>query len=302
MKETGIKQLRTGYVSIIGRPNVGKSTLLNCFLGQKLSIVSRKPQTTRHHLLGIKTNSNAQIIFIDTPGLQQKPKQALNRYMNRQVSYAVAEIDIVLFVVEAMKWTELDEHVLNVLKQHRVETVLLVINKIDKLARKDDLLPYIDSITSKLECKEVVPVVAKKCDGIAGLEDLIVNYLPVGPAMYPDDVITDRNERFFAAEFLREKLMERLGDELPYRLTITIDDFKLVNETCHIHACVWVEKQGQKSIVIGKQGAVLKAAGRAARLEMEKLLGKKVNLQTWVKVKNKWTDSEQALKLFGYDE
>ncbi len=294
--------LHTGYVSIIGRPNVGKSTLLNCLIDQKLSIVSRKPQTTRHQLLGIKTTQDAQVIYIDTPGLQSSPKHALNRYMNRQVTNVLVGIDIVLFVVEAMKWTEQDDKVLEVLKQHGVNNVFLVINKTDRIATKELLLPFIESIQNKFECTEVIPVSAKKNSGIDELQRLINETLPLGQALYPDDAVTDRNERFFAAEFLREKLMTRLGDELPYRLAITIDRFKLIENIYHIDACIWVEKQGQKSIVIGKKGSVLKAAGTDARLEMEKLFGNKVNLKTWVKVKEKWTDSEKALKMLGYHE
>ena len=294
--------LHTGYVSIIGRPNVGKSTLLNRLIDQKLSIVSRKPQTTRHQLLGINTTADAQVIYIDTPGLQTRPKHALNRYMNRQVTNVLAGIDIVLFVIEAMKWTEEDDQVLDVLMQQEVKNIFLVINKIDKAVKKEDLLPFIESVQSKIEYAEVALVSAKKNSGIDELEQLVINALPLGPALYPDDAITDRNERFFAAEFLREKLMTRLGDELPYRLTITIDQFKHVDNVIHIDACIWVEKQGQKSIVIGKKGAVLKAAGTDARQEMEQLFGNKVNLKTWVKVKDKWTESEKALKMLGYHE
>lgn len=296
------KLIHTGFVSLIGRPNTGKSTLLNAILKQKLSIVTRKPQTTRHQIIGIKSAPGSQIIFIDTPGLQQRPKQALNRFMNRQVNHAVADIDLVLFMVEAMKWTESDEHALRLLEQHSAENVFLIINKTDKVANKDALLPFIEKIASQFSFREIVPLSAIKGEGVDQLEKMIVTCLPEGPAQYPDDMLTDRNERFFAAEFLREKLMSRLSDELPYRLTITIEEFKTEREICHIHAVIWVEKPGQKQIVIGKEGKVLKAAGREARLDLEKLLGQKVNLKTWVKVKDKWTESEQALKSLGYDE
>lgn len=302
MIDADSKQLRVGFVSLFGRPNTGKSTLLNALLKQKLSIVTRKPQTTRHQITGIKSNPGSQIIFIDTPGLQQRPKQALNRFMNRQVNQAFADIDLVLFMVEALKWTDADEHALKLLQQYTIANVFLVINKIDKIPSKGELLPFIKNISDQYAFREIVPLSARKGEGVDELETMIINYLPEGQALYPEDMMTDRNERFFAAEFLREKLMSRLGEELPYRLAITIDEFKTDNDICHIHAVIWVEKPGQKQIVIGKEGKVLKAAGREARLDLEKLLGQKVNLKTWVKVKNKWTESDQALKSLGYNE
>ena len=295
-----MNEFRTGYVSIIGRPNVGKSTLLNCLIEQKLSIVSRKPQTTRWNLLGIKTTENSQIIFIDTPGLQKEPKLALNQHMNKEVSNTLGHIDIILFVVEALKWNELDENVVNLLERSPNTQIILVLNKIDKIANKNDLLAFIESVSQKINCKEVIPVSASKEEGIEGLESSIVNSLPVLPALFPEDQITDRSERFFAAEFIREKLMTRLSDELPYHLSITIDEFKEINNVLHIYASIWVERKGQKSIVIGKEGNVLKFVGKEARRDMEEMFEKKVNLKTWVKVKKKWTDSEQALKQFGY--
>ena len=297
-----MNEFRTGYVGIIGRPNVGKSTLLNQLLDHKLSIVSRKPQTTRYNLLGIKTTSKSQIIYIDTPGLQRRPKHALNRYMNKEVVSSLNHADIILFIVEAMRWNDLDDNVLSVLKNVTDKKIFLIINKVDKISNKDELLPYINELNNKLDAAVILPISAIKEIGVMELEKLINKNLPIGTALYPEDYITDRNERFFAAEFLREQLMSRLGDEIPYRLTITIDEFKIVNNIYHIHACIWVEKTGQKAIVIGKNGAILKSAGKAAREELEILYDKKVNLKTWVKVKNKWTDSEQALKQFGYYE
>lgn len=291
---------RTGYVSIIGRPNVGKSTLLNCLIEQKLSIVSRKPQTTRWNLLGIKTTENSQIIYIDTPGLQKEPKLVLNQHMNREVTNTIGHIDIILFVVEALKWNELDDNVVNLLKRSEEANIFLILNKIDKISKKNDLLAFIDTISQKINFKEVIPVSASKEEGIANLESSIINALPEMPALFPNDQITDRSERFFAAEFIREKLMTRLSDELPYHLSITIDEFKEKSNVLHIYASIWVERKGQKSIVIGKEGNVLKAVGKEARKDMEEMFGKKVNLKTWVKVKKKWTDSEQALKQFGY--
>ncbi len=297
-----MKEFRTGYVSIIGRPNVGKSTLLNHLVEQKLSIVSRKPQTTRWNLLGIKTSSDYQIIYIDTPGLQKDPKIALNQHMNREVSNTLNYIDITLFVVEALKWNELDENVIKLLEKSSASQLFLVLNKVDKIANKNDLLFFINTVSKKTKFKEVIPVSATKGTGIEDLESAITKNLPVASPLFPEDQVTDRSERFFAAEFIREKLMTRLSDELPYHLSITIDEFKEKNNVLHIHACIWVERKGQKSIVIGKEGSVLKAVGKEARKDLEDMFGKKVNLKTWVKVKKKWTDSEQALKQFGYYE
>lgn len=297
-----MNDFRTGYVSIIGRPNVGKSTLLNRFVEQKISIVTRKPQTTRWNLLGIKTSDTAQIIFIDTPGLQKKPKIALNKHMNKEVSHSLNHIDLVLFVVEALNWNELDDNAIHLLEHAKADNVFLVINKIDKISDKNQLLSYINTVSKHFNFKEVIPVSAQKEEGIINLERLLIDKLPIAPPLFPEDQVTDRNERFFAAEFIREQLILRLSDEIPYRLSTTIEQFKEDGNVIHIHACIWVEKNGQKSIVIGKDGKVLKAVGKAARLELEKLYDKKVNLKTWVKVKTKWADSEQALKQFGYYE
>jgi len=297
-----MKEFRTGYVSIIGRPNVGKSTLLNHLVEQKLSIVSRKPQTTRWNLLGIKTSSESQIIFIDTPGLQKEPKLALNQQMNKAVSSTLNYIDIILFVVESLKWNELDENVIELLKKASSAQLFLVLNKVDKIANKNDLLSFISRVTSETDFREVIPVSATKGTGLEELEAAIIKNLPFAPPLFPDDQVTDRSERFFAAEFIREKLMTRLSDELPYHLSITIEEFKEKNNVLHIHAVIWVERKGQKSIVIGKEGSVLKAVGKEARKDLELMFDKKVNLKTWVKVKKKWTDSLQALKQFGYFE
>ena len=297
-----MSEFKTGYVSIIGRPNVGKSTLLNNLIEQKLSIVTRKPQTTRWNLLGIHTSSNSQIIFIDTPGLQKEPKIALNRHMNREVTNSLDHVDIVMFVVEALKWNELDENAITLLKTTVTDQLYLVINKVDKIPDKNQLLSYIERITERFNFNEVILVSATQGDGLLNLKSLLYRDIPIGPPLYPDDQVTNKSERFFAAEFIREQLILRLSDEIPYRLSITIDDFKEEKNIIHIHSCIWVEKKGQKSIVIGKEGKLLKAVGKAARLELEKLYSKKVNLKTWVKVKTKWADSEQALRQFGYFE
>lgn len=291
---------RAGHIGLAGRSNVGKSTLLNRLLAQKLSIVSRKPQTTRRNLRGIKTTAGAQLIFIDTPGLQLRPKAALNRYMNRQASQALGDVDLILFVVEALCWNALDRHALAGLDGAPRQNIMLVINKLDKHPDKNQLLRYMADLSRQTGLTELLPVSAKSGAGIARLEALIPQKLPLAPAPYPADHLTDQSERFFAAEFLREQLIRRLGHELPYRLTILIEHFKVVAGTAHIHACIWVEKKGQKSIVIGKQGALLKKAGTAARKELERLLDKKVNLKTWVKLKPNWSDSEPALRQSGH--
>jgi GTP-binding protein Era len=297
-----MNNFKTGYVSIIGKPNVGKSTLLNYMIDQKLSIVSRKPQTTRWNLQGIKTDNKAQIIFIDTPGLQKQPKSALNRHMNRGVTHSLEHIDIVLFVIEALKWNEFDQNVVELLKDTNKNKLFLIINKVDKINDKSQLLSFIDMVSNHIEFKEIIPVSVIKGSGLSNLESLLIENLPIAPPLYPDDQITNKNERFFAAEFIREQLILRLSDELPYRSSITIDEFKDEDNIIHIHASIWVETTGQKSIVIGKKGNVLKVVGKAARLELEKLYDKKVNLKSWVKVKSNWADSEQALRQLGYYE
>ena len=295
-----MKEFRSGHVSIIGKPNVGKSTLLNQLIDQKISIVSRKPQTTRWNINGIKTSSNYQIIFIDTPGLQINPKFTLNRYMNKEVSNSLIFVDIILFVVEALNWNELDVNVVKLLKNTKKTKLFLVLNKIDKIPKKDQLLSDINAISKEIEFDEIIPVSAIKDTGIDRLEGLISKSLPVSQPFYPIEQITDRSERFFAAEFIREKLIIRLNDEIPYQLSVTIEKFNDTGNLIHIDACIWVEKQGQKTIVIGKNGKVLKEIGRLARLELENLYDKKVNLKTWVKVKSKWSDSKTALKKFGF--
>lgn len=291
---------RAGYVSIIGKTNVGKSTLLNYLLEQKLSIVSRKPQTTRSSLLGIKTHKDYQIIYVDTPGLQKDIKTTLNQYMNKETYNTMKYVDVVLFVVEALNWNELDENILPCLKKFN-KKIILLINKTDKVVNKEKLLEFIHNIHKKINPSEVMPISAKNGRGLDKLESFIYQTLPNREAIYPSSSVTDRNERYFAAEFLREKLISRLGEELPYHLAITIDDFKEINNSYHIHASIWVERIGQKAIVIGKQGKVLKDAGIEARKSLEQLYNKKVNLKTWVKVKNKWTKSEQILKQLGYN-
>ncbi len=301
VKNTNKKStVRCGHVAIIGRANVGKSTLLNRLIGQKLSITTRKPQTTRHHLIGIKNTDSAQIIYIDTPGIQKSPKTAINRYMNREALNVIDGVDVLVFMIEAMKWTEEDKMVLQKIS-HVSTDVILVVNKVDKINDKKKLLPFIEDLKQSLECSHIIPMSALSIDDVESLESKITDNLPIAEKIYGDDQITNRGSRFFAAEFIREKLTQKLGDELPYQSTVTIDSFKEKKKILHIHATIWVERSGQKAIIIGKNGAILKSVGEQSRKDMETMFGQKVFLETWVKVKGKWTDDEKALRQFEYD-
>jgi GTP-binding protein Era len=290
-----------GYAAIIGRPNVGKSTLLNQNLGKKISITSRKPQTTRHRLLGIKTDGNTQIIYVDTPGLHQRKYNAMNRYLNRAALISMVGVDVIVWLVEALQWTEEDTFVLNSLAEISTP-VILCVNKIDKIPDKNALLPYLQKVATQYDFREIVPISARKGHNLIELESKIIQLLPISIPLFPEKQITDRSERFLAAELIREKLVRRLGEELPYRLTVQIEHFSSDKKLTHISALIWVERQGQKVIVIGKKGKLLKAIGVEARLEMEALLECKVFLQLWVKVKQGWCDDERALQQLGYSE
>ena len=290
---------RCGYVTIVGRPNVGKSTLLNSLLDQKLSITSRKPQTTRWHILGIKSGKDHQAVYVDTPGLVDKKNNALTGHMRKEVLNSLHSVDIVVFVVESLVWTKDDEYVLELLGKQQTP-VVLVINKIDKVKGRDRLLPFIEKISKTGKFVEIIPISAAKKVNIRELEQCVVSLLPVAEAVYPLDQLTDRNERFYAGEFIREKLMRQLGDEIPYHMAVTVEEFRLKHGLLHIDAVIWVEKEGQKRIIIGKDGSVLKKAGTAARKDMESMFGNRVYLQTRVKVKKKWTDDMKAVKQFGY--
>ena len=290
-----------GYVAIIGRPNVGKSTLLNYLLGQKLSITSRKPQTTRHRLLGIKTEGNNQIIYVDTPGLHQGQHNAMNRYLNRAAKSSIEGVDVIVWLVEALRWTEEDNFVLNALEQTDVP-VILGVNKIDKVSAQQKLLPYLQEAATKRNFAEIFPISALKGKNLLELQAQITNRLPISAWIFPEDQITDRTERFLCAEIVREKLVRRLGAELPYRITVQIELFSTGKKLTHISALIWVERHGQKVIVVGKKGQVLKAVGEEARKEMETLLNCKIFLQLWVKVKAGWCDNERALRQLGYSD
>lgn len=292
---------RCGYVAIVGRPNVGKSTLLNHILGQKLSITSRKPQTTRHRILGIVTQENSQTVYVDTPGIHGEERKAINRYMNRAALSALKDVDLVLFVVDGLKWTPDDDLVIEKVKASGLPA-MLVINKVDEVDDKEALLPRIQELTALHGFVEVVPVSALRGHNVSRLQELVAERLPLSPPFFPEDQITDKSSRFLAAETVREKIMRQLGDEVPYELTVEIEQFKQEGKLLRISALILVEREGQKAIVIGEQGARLKRIGTEARLDMEKFFNSKVMLSLWVKVKSGWSDDERALKSLGYDE
>ena len=294
-----VGDFRCGYVGLVGRPNVGKSTLLNRILGQKISITSRRPQTTRHRVLGIKTLETAQLIYVDTPGIHDYSGRAMNRHMNRTASSALLDVDVVVFLVDGLKWTQDDDLVLEKLASVDCP-VILAVNKIDLLANRDELLPRLQELSGKYTFKQIIPVSATKGDNVTALESAVETLLPQAPAMFPEDQVTDRSVRFLAAELVREKLFRKLGRELPYGLTVEIESFKSEPGIAHIHALIWVERMSQKKIVIGKQGRLLKEVGIEARKDIEALIEGKVNLKLWVKVKEGWADDERALRSLGY--
>ena len=292
---------RCGYVAIVGRPNVGKSTLLNHILGQKISITSRKPQTTRHQVLGIKTQDQYQIIFVDTPGLHKDADKAINRYMNRAASSAIKDVDLVVFVVDRTAWTEEDAMVLEQIERAG-RPAMLVVNKVDLLADKADLLPHLQMLAEKSDFAAILPVSALQKHNVAELETEILKFLPESGYFFPEDQITDRSQRFLAAEIVREKIMRQLGEEIPYAITVEIEAFAQEGEVLHISAVIFVERKGQKKILIGEKGARLRSIGSDARRDMELLFDSKVMLRLWVKVKSGWSDDERALRSLGYDD
>ncbi|WP_243640671.1 GTPase Era [Thiogranum longum] len=294
-------EFRSGYVALVGRPNVGKSTIMNHMVGQKISITSRRPQTTRHRIRGIKTDDNAQIVFVDTPGLHAKQPRAMNRYLNRAATDSLKDVDVVVFVVEGTRWHKDDEWVLEKLK-HVPCPVIVAINKIDRLEDKEALLPFMQELAGRGDFSAIIPVCARRGDHLDELEKAIHQHLPVSVPFYPEDQVTDRSERFLAAELVREKLFRKLGEEIPYGLTVEIESFKEEKNLLTIHALIWVEKNSQKPIVIGRKGALLKAVGKEAREDMEKTFDRKVFLQLWVKVKEGWADNDRALRSLGYQD
>ena len=290
---------KTGMVSLIGKTNVGKSTLLNQLVEQKVSITSRKPQTTRQRLLGIKTEGSNQIIYVDTPGFHQGHKRALNKFMNKTALSSIAGVDIVLFVVDALNFSVTDEHLLSQVST-KDNQVMLVINKIDKVAKKEKLIPFVEEVTKLFPFSEVILISALKRKNIDILEKEITKRLPIGAHLYPEDQIADSSERFLTSEIIREKCISRVGDEIPYRLSVVIDSFKEEDKLITIDGTIYIEKSSQKGIVIGEQGKRLKAIGTAARKDLERMLGNKVMLRLWVKVKKDWTNDRSALNFMGY--
>ncbi|VAW79343.1 GTP-binding protein Era [hydrothermal vent metagenome] len=294
-------EFRSGYVALVGRPNVGKSTIMNRMIGQKISITSRRPQTTRHRILGIKTDEDVQIVFVDTPGLHAKQPRAMNRYLNRAATDSLKDVDVVVFVVDSTRWHDDDEWVLEKLKRLSCP-VIVAINKIDRIADKEALLPCMQALGERGDFSAIIPVCARRGEHLDELEKAICKHLPVSMPFYPEDQVTDRSERFLAAELVREKLFRKLGDEIPYGLTVEIESFKLEEKILHIHALIWVEKSSQKPIVIGNKGVLLKAVGKEAREDMQKAFDQKIFLQLWVKVKEGWADDDRALRSLGYQD
>ena len=293
-------EFRCGFVAVIGRPNVGKSTLINALLGQKISIVTPKPQTTRHRILAVHSEPDSQIIFIDTPGLHRGSGKAMNRLMNRTAANALAEADVVLFVSEAGRWTREDQDVLQRLQSCNTPAIALL-NKIDKVQPRERLLQALSDSSARHDFAEIMPISARKGDNLDRLLALLPQYLPLSPPLFPHDMLTDRSEIFRAAEVIREKLTLSLSQELPYGLTVQIEQYLRESKGIAINAIVWVERDSQKGIVVGKGGSLLKKIGRAARLELKAQLGQPVHLELWVKVKDDWADSEKELQSLGYD-
>lgn len=300
MTEPEVKGHRCGFTALVGRPNVGKSTLLNALIGTKVSIVAPKPQTTRHRILAMLNRPQSQIVFVDTPGIHAQARRVMNQYMNRSALASLQDADVLLFVIEALQWTEDDDRVLERVQAARRPTIA-VVNKVDRVHDKARLLPFIAELATRTDFREIVPVSAQKQDNLARLPELIEQLLPESAPLFPADQITDRSERFLAAEIIREKLTWRLREELPYGLTVELERFGEHEGRFVIGAIIWVERTGQKAIVIGAGGERLKEIGRLARLDLNDLLKRNVHLELWVKVKENWADSEQALRTFGYD-
>jgi len=294
-------ETRAGYCAILGRPNVGKSTLLNRLVGHKLAITSHKPQTTRHSILGISTLPGGQVVYVDTPGIHAGRDHAMSRYLNRTAKSVVADVDLVLFVVEAGAWTAEDEAVMEAVVSAGVPS-FLVVNKVDRLRDRRALLDYLRSVAAKHGFLEVFPVSARRGENLPRLQEAVLEAMPAGPPLFPEDQLSDRSERFFAAELVREQLTRRYAREIPYALTVEIEKFEDEGDLYRIAALVWVEREGQKNIIIGKGGAALKEAATRARVEMERFFGRKVFLEVWVKVKASWSSDEGALARLGYGD
>lgn len=300
--------LRAGLIGLTGRPNVGKSTLINALVGRKVSIVTHKPQTTRHRIMGVRHEPGYQFVFVDTPGIHLKAKRALNKALNRSAASILDDVDILVFVIEAMRWTDEDDNVLRQLKGRK--NVILVVNKVDQVKEKEKLLPFLQEVSAHLEFQSVIPMSALKASDMKPLLDELRKRLEDSPPFFPEEQHTDRSAQFVIAETVREKLMERLHEELPYSLTVTVDQYAVEppkvegrgNGLLRIGATIWVEREGQKSIVIGAGGSMLKQVGRAAREDLEQQFDKKVFLELWVKMRESWADDPRQLKQLGIDE
>jgi len=292
---------RCGLVTLAGRPNVGKSTLLNRLVGQKISITSARAQTTRHRLLGIKTSEHTQIIYVDTPGLHTDNKGTMNRYLNRVAGASLQGVDCIVLLIAASGWTKEDDYPLQLLAEQDIP-VILAVNKMDQLKDRGRLLPLMEQAGQKMEFADIVPVSARAGTNVDDLERTILKYLPEQPPLYPADQITDRGERFLAAELVREQIFRGFQQEVPYATAVSIENFKRIKGALHVEATIWVEKEGQKPILIGKDGVRLKTVGSRARLAMQKLFATKVHLNLWVKVREGWSDNERQLRSLGYSD
>jgi len=292
---------RCGFVAVVGRPNVGKSTLINAILGSKVSIVSPKPQTTRHRILGVYSMPGYQAVFIDTPGLHRNASRAMNRMMNRTASTALMDAEVVIFVTEAHTWRPEDQDVLDRLSTLRAP-VIAVLNKVDQVKPKSALLGAIAEMNERMSFAEIIPLSARRKENLGSLLDVLPSYLPASPPLFPVEMVTDRSDLFQVSELIREKLTLQLRDEVPYGLTVQIERFETEDDgRAVVHAVIWVERDSQKGIVIGKGGAMLKEIGRSARLEISRQLGRPVHLELWVKVKSNWANNEKDLQSLGYE-
>ncbi len=289
-----------GYIALVGRPNVGKSTLLNRLLGQKLSITSRKPQTTRHTILGVQTEDAHQLVYVDTPGIHQGSKKVMNRMMNKTATNVLHDVDIIVFVVDGTHWSDEDEYVLNLIQKTSVPCIL-VCNKVDKIRDKSVLLPWLDAMQQRHAFHSIIPLSAKTGTQIEALQNCLKSLLPAGHHLFPDDQLTDRSTKFLCAELLREKIFRQCGQELPYATSVDIESYVDEGTLVRIHALIWVDKDSHKRMIIGEKGSKLKAMASDARLDMEHLLGKKVFLKCWCKVKSGWSDDVRVLKQMGYE-
>ena len=289
-----------GYVAIVGRPNVGKSTLVNALVGRKISIVTPKPQTTRHRILGLVNRPHSQLVLVDTPGLHESTRRVMNQYMNRVAISSSQDSDVLLFVIEAMRFTDEDQWVWDRVRGLK-QPLFVVVNKVDQVYPREQMLPFLDDIAERIPASGIVPISAQQNDNLERLIEVVGERLPVSPPLFAPEVVTDRDEPFHAAEVVREKLTLKLRDELPYGINVQIERYADEGGRIMIHAVIWVERAGQKAIVIGQRGERLKEIGRLARIELNDLWQRSVHLELWVKIKENWADSEMALRQFGYE-